>query len=83
MPEVKKWVTLGIQLVLKVSRYGSGLYMRIPTEIAESLGLKPGTQVQVKLVKKAKPENPGMRPFLKTVASPGAEGAEGGEKAGS
>lgn len=52
MRKVEKWEKLGIELLLKVSKYGSGLYMRIPTDIADSLGLTPKTPVQVKLIKK-------------------------------
>lgn len=42
---------VGIALFLKVSKYGSGTYMRIPTDIAESLMLKPGDRVELKVEK--------------------------------
>jgi len=54
MEEVKKWQSLGIDLTLRVSRISSGLYMRIPADIARSLGLTPGTWVQVRLRKKGR-----------------------------
>jgi len=35
--------------MLKVSKYGSGYYMRIPTDIAKSLQIKPGDRVELLL----------------------------------
>lgn len=51
MNELTKVRKIKISLLLKVSRYGSGYYMRIPTDIAESLILKPGDRVQLKIEK--------------------------------
>ena len=73
MNKVEKWVKLGIELVLRVSRYGSGLYMRIPDEIARSLGLEKGNLVQVKLVKKGERANPGSRDLLQSHDFPETE----------
>lgn len=52
MEKSVKWVSLGIDLTLKVSRHGGGYYLRIPRGIARSLGLNSLMLVQVKLKKK-------------------------------
>jgi antitoxin component of MazEF toxin-antitoxin module len=38
-----------LSLLLKVSKYGSGYYMRIPTDIANSLKLKSGDKVDLRI----------------------------------
>ena len=42
---------LDISLMLRVSRFGSGYYMRIPSDIGRSLMLKKGDYVELKFVK--------------------------------
>ena len=37
--------TVKLALMLKVSRYGSGYYMRIPTDIAQSMKMESGDRV--------------------------------------
>jgi antitoxin component of MazEF toxin-antitoxin module len=41
--------TVRLSLLLKVSKYGSGYYMRIPTDIANSLKLKSGDKVDLRI----------------------------------
>lgn len=52
MEEVKNWVHLGIKLTLRLSRVGSGLYLRVPTEIARSLNLEKGDLLVLTIHKK-------------------------------
>ena len=51
MPKSVSVRKLKVTLMLKVSHYGSGYYMRIPTDIAESLMLRPGDRVQLQIQK--------------------------------
>jgi len=44
--EVEK---LGITEVWRVSRYGSGYYLRIPKNLVDFLGLRPGDRLRIKL----------------------------------
>jgi antitoxin component of MazEF toxin-antitoxin module len=48
MAKVKRRI-MKLGLMLKVSKYGSGYYMRIPTDIAETLMLKPGDRVSFEI----------------------------------
>jgi len=43
--------TVKLALMLKVSRYGSGYYMRIPTDIAQSMKMESGDRVELRIEK--------------------------------
>lgn len=40
---------IGITEIWRVSRYGSGYYLRIPTNLVENLSLKPGDRLRIKI----------------------------------
>lgn len=42
---------LNICLMLKISRYGSGFYMRVPSDIAKALMLGKGDMVELRFLK--------------------------------
>lgn len=40
---------IGITVIWRVSRYGSGHYLRIPGDLVTDLGLKPGDRLRIKI----------------------------------
>jgi len=40
---------IGITMIWKVAKYGSGYYLRIPTDLVFDLGLKPGDRLRIKI----------------------------------
>jgi len=40
---------IGVTEILKVSRHGSGYYLRIPMDMVFALGLKPKDRLRVKI----------------------------------
>jgi len=35
--------------ILRVSRYGSGYYLRLPRDLCDALGLRPGDRLRIKI----------------------------------
>jgi len=46
---VSKPVKLGIVEILKVSRHGSGFYLRIPKDVVDAFGIESGDLLRVKI----------------------------------
>ena len=80
---MSKAYKIGTVETLKVKKTGRRLYMNLRRDTVDAFGIEKGDILKVKIEEGIRPENPGMRQFLKSVASPGAEDVEGGEKAGS
>ena len=50
MLRLKDWEKLGVSEVLKIVKYGSGFYLRIPKDLVDALNLKPKDRLHVRLV---------------------------------
>jgi len=43
------WEKIGVTEILRVSRYGSGWYLRLPRDLCDALGLQPGDRLRIKI----------------------------------
>jgi len=46
---LSEWTKIGVTEILRVSRYGSGFYLRLPRDLCDALGLQPGDRLRVKI----------------------------------
>ena len=77
--ELSKAYKIGTVETLRVKSSGRRLYMNLDKDLVECYGIQVGDILRVKIEEGVRPENPGTRQFLKSVASPGAEEPGGGE----
>ena len=47
---MKDWEKLGVTEILRLSKYGSGFYLRVPKDLIAALNLKPKDRLHVRLV---------------------------------